>query len=121
MLTGVGGRRTLSLMRARAVLLARPLAYTPFFAVARWCVSPYLFFVGSTKWQRIDGGYVLVRKSAVVSMLRLEIAGLMTARSAEAFTEKPRPDTRGDELNGMAGEHSHYRPKKSQKERRGRW
>ena len=79
------------------------------------------FFRGFNKMAEIDGDYVLVRKSAVVSMLRLEIAGLMTARSVEAFTEKPRPDTRGDELNGMAGEHSHYRPKKSQKERRGRW
>src|SRR5260221_12586064 len=37
-------RRTVSLMRWRAVLLARPLAHTPYFAVARWCVSPYLFF-----------------------------------------------------------------------------
>jgi adenine deaminase len=33
----------------------------------------------------IDGDYVLVRKSAVVSMLRLEIAGLMTARSVEVL------------------------------------
>src|SRR5258708_2287705 len=33
-------RRTVSLMRWRAVLLARPLAHTPYFAVARWCVSP---------------------------------------------------------------------------------
>jgi len=38
------------------------------------------------------------RNGAVVSMLRLEIAGLITARSAE-----PRPDTRADGSNGMAG------------------
>jgi adenine deaminase len=35
----------------------------------------------------IDGGYVLVREGKVVSTLRLEIGGLMTARSAEAFSD----------------------------------
>jgi adenine deaminase len=35
----------------------------------------------------IDGGYVLVREGKVVSTLRLEIGGLMTARPAEAFSE----------------------------------
>ena len=35
----------------------------------------------------IDGGYVLVREGKVVSKLRLEVAGLMTARTAEAFAE----------------------------------
>jgi adenine deaminase len=35
----------------------------------------------------MDGGYVLVREGRVVSTLRLEIGGLMTALSAEAFAE----------------------------------
>jgi adenine deaminase len=35
----------------------------------------------------IDGGYVLVREGKVVAQLRLEIGGLMTARTAEAFAE----------------------------------
>ena len=35
----------------------------------------------------IDGGYVLVREGKVVSTLRLEIGGLMTARTAEAFAD----------------------------------
>ena len=35
----------------------------------------------------MDGGYVLVREGKVVSTLRLEIGGLMTARTAEAFAE----------------------------------
>jgi adenine deaminase len=35
----------------------------------------------------IDGGYVLVCEGRVVSTLRLEIGGLMTARPAEAFAE----------------------------------
>jgi adenine deaminase len=35
----------------------------------------------------IDGGFVLVRGGEVVSTLPLEIGGLMTARSAEAFAE----------------------------------
>jgi adenine deaminase len=35
----------------------------------------------------MDGGYVLVREGRVVSTLRLEIGGLMTARPAEAFSE----------------------------------
>jgi adenine deaminase len=35
----------------------------------------------------IDGGYVLVREGKVVSTVRLEIGGLMTARPAEAFAE----------------------------------
>ena len=35
----------------------------------------------------IDGGYVLVREGKVVSTLRLEVGGLMTARTAEAFAE----------------------------------
>jgi adenine deaminase len=43
------------------------------------------FFRGFNKMAEIDGDYVLVRKSAVVSMLRLEIAGLMTARSVEVL------------------------------------
>jgi adenine deaminase len=34
----------------------------------------------------MDGGYVLVRAGRVVSTLRLEIGGLMTARTAEAFS-----------------------------------
>jgi adenine deaminase len=38
----------------------------------------------------IDGGYVLVREGKVVSTLRLEVGGLMTARSAEAFAENLR-------------------------------
>jgi adenine deaminase len=33
----------------------------------------------------IDGGYVLVREGKIVSRVRLEIGGLMTARPAEAF------------------------------------
>jgi len=39
------------------------------------------------KMAEVDGGYVLVRNGTVVSRLRLEVGGLMTARSAEAFTE----------------------------------
>jgi adenine deaminase len=35
----------------------------------------------------MDGGYVLVHGGKVVSTLRLEIGGLMTARPAEAFSE----------------------------------
>jgi adenine deaminase len=35
----------------------------------------------------MDGGYVLVREGKVVATLRLEIGGLMTARTAEAFSE----------------------------------
>jgi adenine deaminase len=35
----------------------------------------------------MDGGYVLVHAGKVVSTLRLEVGGLMTARSAEAFSE----------------------------------
>jgi adenine deaminase len=35
----------------------------------------------------MDGGYVLVREGKVVSTLRLEIGGMMTARTAEAFAE----------------------------------
>src|SRR5260221_4243498 len=55
-------RRTVSLMRWRAVLLARPLAHTPYFAVARWCVSPYLFFALQTQKipERAAGGLVWV-------------------------------------------------------------
>jgi adenine deaminase len=34
----------------------------------------------------IDGGYVLVREGRVAATVRLEIGGLMTARSAEAFS-----------------------------------
>src|SRR5258708_40084461 len=47
-------------MRWRAVLLARPLAHTPYFAVARWCVSPYLFFALQTQKipERAAGGLV---------------------------------------------------------------
>ncbi len=33
----------------------------------------------------MDGGYVLVREGQVVAKLRLEIGGMMTARTAEAF------------------------------------
>src|SRR5258708_40166480 len=49
-------------MRWRAVLLARPLAHTPYFAVARWCVSPYLFFALQTQKipERAAGGPVLL-------------------------------------------------------------
>jgi adenine deaminase len=39
------------------------------------------------KMAEIDGGYVLVHGGQVVSTLRLEIGGLMTARTAEAFSE----------------------------------
>jgi adenine deaminase len=35
----------------------------------------------------IDGGYVLVRKGQVVATVQLEIGGLMTARTAEAFAD----------------------------------
>ena len=35
----------------------------------------------------MNGGFVVVREGKVVSTLQLEIGGLMTARSAEAFTE----------------------------------
>ena len=35
--------------------------------------------------QTMDGGWVLVHRGAVVAEVRLEVAGLMTARPAEAF------------------------------------
>lgn len=74
-------------MRWRAVLLARPLAHTPYFRCRSMVCIALPFFRGFNQMAEIDGGYVLLHNGAVVSMLRLEIAGLMTARSAEAFTE----------------------------------
>jgi adenine deaminase len=43
--------------------------------------------IAVNKMAEIDGGYVLVREGQVVATVRLEIGGLMTARSAEAFSE----------------------------------
>lgn len=52
-----------------------------------WCIgsSDSAMAKAVNHLQSIDGGWVLVHRGEVVAEVRLEIAGLMTARPAEAF------------------------------------
>jgi len=52
-----------------------------------WCIgsSDAAMAQAVNRLAEIDGGWVLVHRGAVVAEIRLEIAGLMTARPAEAF------------------------------------
>lgn len=52
-----------------------------------WCIgsSDSAMAKAVNRLQEIDGGWVLVHKGEIVAEIRFEIAGLMTARSAEAF------------------------------------
>ena len=52
-----------------------------------WCIgsSDAAMAMAVNRLQEIDGGWVLVHRGEVVAEIRLEVAGLMTARTAAAF------------------------------------
>lgn len=52
-----------------------------------WCIgsSDAAMAKAVNRLQEIDGGWVLVHRGDVVAEIHLEVAGLMTARTAEAF------------------------------------
>ena len=52
-----------------------------------WCIgsSDAAMAKAVNRLQEIDGGWVLVHRGEVVAEIHLEVAGLMTARTAEAF------------------------------------
>lgn len=52
-----------------------------------WCVgsSDAAMAMAVNRLDEIDGGWVLVHRGEIVAEMRLEIAGLMTARPAEAY------------------------------------
>lgn len=52
-----------------------------------WCIgsSDAAMAKAVNRLDEIDGGWVLVHRGEIVAEVRLEVAGLMTARSAEAF------------------------------------
>lgn len=52
-----------------------------------WCIgsSDAAMAMAVNRLQEIDGGWVLVHRGRIAAEMRLEIAGLMTARTAEEF------------------------------------